>query len=95
MSKDKDDLQLEEAYKVIYDISHILNNYFNKSKNSKKAKNSTSGISKKFSDSKSQKMVACNYCTETNLHWADTEYGWRLFHTSTGDQHKCLKKGKK
>ncbi len=80
-------MDLEEAYKVIYDISTILNNYFNGNKKHKSTK--------KFSDSKSKKVVSCNYCTATNLHWADTQYGWRLFHTDTGEQHKCLKKGKK
>ena len=34
----------------------------------------------------------CKYCKATNkdVHWAETEYGWKLFNKKTGEKHVCL-----
>ena len=33
----------------------------------------------------------CKYCRcdSRKVHWADTEWGWRLFDNKTGKLHKC------
>ena len=35
-----------------------------------------------------ERLVQCKYCKTKNLHWINTDYGWRLFHDS-GKQHIC------
>tara|TARA_R110002020_G_scaffold159543_1_gene343447 strand:- start:124 stop:351 length:228 start_codon:yes stop_codon:yes gene_type:complete len=36
----------------------------------------------------------CKYCRcdSRKVHWADTEYGWRLFNKKTGQPHDCKEK---
>ena len=36
--------------------------------------------------------IGCKYCKSRKVHWAETEYGWRLFDKKTGKPHGCKEK---